>query len=290
MKRLGFSPLPGGERGEKPRPITNIPDAMEIIVNNAKAYAYTGGKPFDPALPAVVFIHGAANDHSVWNLQSRWFAHHGFGVLAADLPGHGRSAGPLLPTVEAQADWIVALLDAAGVEQAALVGHSMGSLVSLEAAARHPAHVTRIALAGTAVPMPVSDALLTAARDARPKAEGMVNVWSHGARGAIGGNTVPGLWLMGAGMRLMERAGDGVLFNDLNACNAYQRGLEAAARLQCPALLVVGSRDLMTSPRGAPKLAAAMPDARIASIEGSGHALMAEYPDAVLDALRSFIA
>lgn len=263
---------------------------MELTVNDAQAYAYTGGgKPFDPALPAIVFIHGAANDHSVWNLQSRWFAHHGFGVLAVDLPGHGRSAGPLLPTVEAQAGWIAALLEAAGVKQAALVGHSMGALISLEAAARQPDRVTRIALIGSAVPMPVSEALLGAAREARPKAEGMVNVWSHGARGALGGNAVPGLWMMGAGLRLMERAGDGVLHNDLNACNAYQRGLEAAARLPCPALLVVGSGDRMTSPRAAPKLAAALADARIANIEGGGHALMAEYPDAVLDALRDFI-
>jgi pimeloyl-ACP methyl ester carboxylesterase len=263
---------------------------MELIVDHAKVYAYTGGKPFDPKLPTVAFIHGAENDHSVWGLQSRWFAHHGFSVLAVDLPGHGRSAGPLLPTVEAQADWLVALLDAAGVQAAALVGHSMGSLICLDTAARYPERVERIALVGTAVPMPVSEALLGAAREARPKAEGMVNVWSHGPRGTLGGNTVPGIWMMGASLRLMERAAPGVLFNDLNACNEYKRGMEAAAAVRCPALLLVGSRDLMTSPRGAPKLAAAMKDARIATIEGSGHALMAEYPDAVLDALRDFIA
>ncbi len=263
---------------------------MELTVNNTKAYAYSGGRPFNPELPAVVFIHGAENDHSVWVLQSRWFAHHGFAVLALDLPGHGRSEGALLPSVEAQAEWLVALLDAAGVQAAALVGHSMGSLIALETAARFPERVRQIALIGTAVPMPVSEALLTAARDARPKADGMVNVWSHGPRGAIGGNTVPGMWMMGASLRLMQRAAPGVLYNDLNACNAYQQGMEAAAQAQCPVLLVVGSRDMMTSPRGAPKLAAAMKDARIAAIEGSGHALMAEYPDAVLDALKDFIA
>ncbi|HMM55470.1 MAG TPA: alpha/beta hydrolase [Candidatus Desulfobacillus sp.] len=262
---------------------------MELTVKDTKAYAYTGGRPCDPALPAVVFIHGAANDHSVWNLQTRWFAHHGFCVLAPDLPGHGRSAGPLLATVEAQADWLLALLDAAGVAQAALVGHSMGSLIALEAAARLPQRVTKIALVGTAVPMPVSDALLAAARDDRARAEGMVNLWSHGPRGALGGNRQPGHWLMGAGLRLMQRAAPGVLFNDLSACNDYQRGAEAATALRCPALLVVGSRDLMTSPRGAAKLAASMADARTAVIEGCGHALMAEYPDAVLDALRGFM-
>jgi len=262
---------------------------MELTVNNAKAYAYTGGKPFNPALPTVAFIHGAENDHSVWGLQSRWFAHHGFSVLAVDLPGHGRSDGPLLPSVEAQADWIVALLDAAGVKQAALVGHSMGSLISLEAAARFPERIAKIALVGTAVPMPVSEGLLTAAREARPKAEGMVNVWSHGARGAIGGNTVPGMWMMGASIRLMERAAPEVLFNDLNACNAYSAGTEAAARVDCPALVIAGSRDQMTPARAAKALAETIPGARLATIEGSGHALLSEYPDAVLDALRGFL-
>jgi pimeloyl-ACP methyl ester carboxylesterase len=88
---------------------------MELELDGKRAYAYTGGKPFDPALPCVVFIHGAQNDHSVWGLQSRWFAHHGFAVLAVDLPGHGRSTGAPLPAIEALADWIVALLDAVGI-------------------------------------------------------------------------------------------------------------------------------------------------------------------------------
>ena len=134
---------------------------MKLDVNGREAYAYTGGKPFDAALPCVVFIHGALNDHSVWTLLARWFAHHGYGVLAVDLPGHGRSAGPPLPSVEALADWVLALLDAAGVQQAALVGHSMGSLIALEAAARAPERVTRLVMLGTAYPMKVSDALLT---------------------------------------------------------------------------------------------------------------------------------
>jgi pimeloyl-ACP methyl ester carboxylesterase len=149
--------------------------------------------------------------------------------------------------------------------------------------------VAGIALIGTAVPMPVSQALLDAAKHDEAKAEAMINIWSHGPRGAIGGSTVPGLWLAGAGLRLKERAAPGVLFNDLSACNAYACGAETAARVQCPALLVLGSRDQMTSPRGAQKFAASLHDARIVSIEGSGHDLMAEYPDAVLDALREFV-
>ena len=77
---------------------------MDLTVNGRKAYAYTGGKPFDPKLPAVVFIHGAEHDHCVWTLQTRYLAHHGRGVLAVDLPGHGRSDGPPLASVEEMAE------------------------------------------------------------------------------------------------------------------------------------------------------------------------------------------
>ncbi|MBI5900250.1 MAG: alpha/beta hydrolase [Rhodocyclales bacterium] len=274
---------------------------MELALNGHAAYAYTGGKPFDASLPTVVFIHGAQNDHSVWLLQSRWFAHHGFGVLAVDLPGHGRSGGAPLPSIEDLADWIELLLEkvmrsgiqADGAGEAAksvsLVGHSMGSLTALECAARHPARIGRIALVGTAVPMPVSDGLLSAARSNEAKAIDMINNWSHSPRGALGGNTVPGIWMMGAAKRLAERQPVGVLANDLAACTAYTHGMEAAAALGCATLVISGSRDMMTHPKAAAKLVAAIPGARSVTLDGAGHALMAEQPDAVLDALRSFI-
>jgi pimeloyl-ACP methyl ester carboxylesterase len=87
----------------------------------------------------------------------------------------------------------------------------------------------------------------------------------------------------------MERQAPGVLHNDLSACNAYGHGMEAAAALACPVLIVSGSRDMMTHPKAAAKLAAAIKDVRSVSLEGAGHALMAEQPDAVLDSLRGFI-
>jgi pimeloyl-ACP methyl ester carboxylesterase len=87
-----------------------------------EAYAYTGGKDFDATKPTVVFIHGVLNDHSVWILQSRYLAHHGFNVLAVDLPGHGRSSGEAPSSVEEAAQFVADLLDAAGVKQTALVG------------------------------------------------------------------------------------------------------------------------------------------------------------------------
>lgn len=267
---------------------------MELEINGQKAYAYTGGKPFDAGLPCVVFIHGAQNDHSVWGLQSRWFAHHGFAVLAVDLPGHGRSAGSPLPSIEALADWTELLLEKVGAGNTAknvtLVGYSMGSLTALECAVRHPARIARIALVGTAVPMPVSDALLGAALEREPRAIGMINTWQHSPRGTIGGNTVPGMWLLGTSRRLMERQPPGVLHNDLAACHAYTHGMDAAAALACPALIIAGSKDMMTHPKAAARLAAAISEVKSVTLDGAGHALMAEQPDAVLDSLRSFLA
>lgn len=263
---------------------------MLLRVADSTAYAYTGGKPFDAALPCVAFVHGAQHDHSVWALQSRYFAHHGFGVLAFDLPGHGRSGGAPLHSVGAIAAWIVAALDAAGVEQAALVGHSMGSLAALATAARHPRRVSHVALCATAVPMPVSRVLLDAARSDERRAIGMINVWSHGPRAHLGGNTAPGMWMLGTNRRLMERSAPGLLHNDLAACNDFAFGAGDAASVKCPVLILCGSRDQMTSPRSARALAATLPDARLVSLEGAGHAMLAEQPDRVLDTLRDFLA
>ncbi len=224
---------------------------MRLDVGGSEVYAYTGTRPVDPAKPAVVFVHGAANDHSVWLLQSRYFAHHGKGVLAVDLPGHGRSAGAALGSVDAIADWLPRVLDAAGLAQAALVGHSLGALAALACAARHPARVAKVALLGPAVPMEVSEALLDAAKANDHVAYELINGWSTSAGKQLGGNTVPGMWLLGSAMRLMERTPPGVLHADLVACNAWTGGLEAAAAVRCPSLVVIGARDLMAPPRAA---------------------------------------
>jgi len=262
---------------------------VRVRVDGNEVYAYTGARPLDAARPTIAFVHGAANDHSVWALQSRYFAHHGRNVLAVDLPGHGRSGGAALPSVEALADWIAAVLDAAGVATAALVGHSLGALAVLAAAARHSARVTKIALVGPAVPMPVSDVLLDAAKANDHVAYELINGWSYSPGKQLGGSPVPGMWLTGSAMRLMERTAPGVLHTDLAACNAYVDGLTAAAAVRCPALLVIGARDLMAPPKGAQALTAALADRRVVTLPDCGHALMAEQPDAVLDALDDFL-
>ncbi len=268
---------------------------MILDVHGQPAYAYTGGKPFDPALPTAVFIHGAEHDHSVWALQSRYFAHHGFGVLAVDLPGHHRSRGPALPDIGAMADWLAALLDAAGVARAFCAGHSMGSLIALDFAARYPERASHLALLATAAPMAVSDALLDAAANREPDAIAMVNQWSHSTIAAKPSCPAPGFWLHGMNQRLMERVaatGEPRLFHtDFSACNSYTEGIARAAQVRCPVRLIVGQRDAMTPPRAARALADAFAHAGVAADTvtlDAGHALMSEQPDATLDALFTF--
>ena len=266
---------------------------MKLSVDGREAYAYTGGKAFDPSLPCLVLVHGAINDHSVWTLIARWFAHHGWSVLAPDLPGHMRSAGPALPNVEALADWLLALLDAAGVQQAALAGKSMGSLVALEAAARAPQRATRLVMLGTAYPMSVPAALLALGQSDPHAAIDRVVHFSFSTLAPKPSYPGPGVWLRGAGRALMRQVlahgGDPLLFvTDFAACDNYKHGLEAAAKVSCPAHLVLAELDHMTPTRAAQDLAGAL-RATVHRVP-SGHFMAQECPDEVLAAMRKALA
>jgi pimeloyl-ACP methyl ester carboxylesterase len=266
---------------------------MLLNVQGHEAYCYTGGKTFNPELPTVVFIHGAQNDHSVWILQTRYFAHHGFNVLAVDLPGHGRSKGAALTSVEQMSDWLIALLDAAGVQQASLIGHSMGSLIALETCFRAKERVGKLALVGTAYPMKVSDTLLNAARDEEQTAIDMVNIWSHTSIAHKPSSPGPGFYVMGGSQRLMQHISkvnpDKVFYTDFSACNAYANGEQAALTVNCPTLFLLGKKDMMTPAKATAVLTKAIPHATVSLVENCGHSLMAEQPDAVLAALFSFM-
>lgn len=266
---------------------------MKLEVDGRQAYAYTGGKPFDATLPCVVFVHGALHDHSCWNLLARWTAHHGHAVLAVDLPGHGGSAGPPLPDVEAIAAWLWSLLDAAGVRQAALVGHSMGSLAALEATGQAPGRVTRLVMMGTAYPMRVSESLLATALSDPLRAIDMVNAWSHATIAAKPSFPGPGMWLHGSNRALMRRMQAGnpasnLFHHEFSTCDRYRGGEAAAARVACPVHLVLGRSDQMTPPQGARDLAVAL-KAQVHRV-AAGHNLMTEQPDPVLAALRQALA
>ena len=260
---------------------------MQLSVNGIDTFVATGGREFDVSQPTIVLLHGAGFDHTTWALHSRWFAHHGYGVLAPDLPGHGRSSGTPLPSIADMADWTAALLDAAGAAKARLVGHSMGSLIALETAARHPAKVSALSLIGTAATMTVGPDLLKAAEANDQTAFDMVSIWGLGFQAELGGSLAPGLWMHSGGRRVLERGRPGVQFNDLSACNAYQGALAAAAQITVPTTFILGERDMMTPARAGKTLAAALANSRTVVLRGAGHIMMVERPDELLAALQS---
>jgi pimeloyl-ACP methyl ester carboxylesterase len=262
---------------------------MRLQINGKAAFAYTAAHEIDPAKRTIVFVHGAGLDHSWWGLQSRYFGYHGFNVLAVDLPAHGRSEGPALAAIDDMADWLKQVLDEKKINSAAVVGHSMGSLIALEFAARYAQCADRIALIGVAYPMKVGDAFLDAAWRNDQSAFDMETIWGHAPQVPLAGNPNPGMWMYGDTLARLARLAPGVLHTDLTACNAYAGGMDAAEKLKCPVQFILGARDMMTPPRGAEELMKKIEKSKSTRIAVSGHSLMAEAPDETLNALIAFL-
>jgi pimeloyl-ACP methyl ester carboxylesterase len=272
---------------------------VQLQADGHLVYAATGGRSHAAGAPLAVFVHGAGFDHTAWALESRWLAFHGWNVLALDLPAHGGSGGSALPSIEAMAEWLLTLLESVAVNRIALIGHSMGSLVALEAAAREARwargsagsrRIERLVLVGTAAAMPVHRDLLAAAQANDPAAIDMINLWGHGFRAGLGDSAAPGLWMVGLAARILERAAPGVLYADLCACNAYRGGLEAAAAIEAPTLLFCGEKDQMTPLKNARTLASALRSSTLVVARGAGHMLMAERPLELQAALAQHLA
>jgi pimeloyl-ACP methyl ester carboxylesterase len=262
---------------------------MRFALDGKSVFAGTGGRDHDRDEPAVVFVHGAGMDHTVFAMQARALAHHGRRVLAFDLPGHGRSAGPPLTSIEAMANWVLRAASACGAERFRVAGHSMGALVALEAAARGGARVEAVALLGVVPAMRVHPDLLAAARAGAHDAVAMMTSWSFGAAGQRGGNPAPGLWLPGGAQRLLERADAASLAADLAACDAYRGASPAAASVRCPVLLILGGQDRMTPAVEGQRFGASFAERRIEILDDAGHMMMLEEASRTLFVLRAVL-
>lgn len=274
---------------------------MKLAFGGRATFAGQGGVDWAGDRPVVVLVHGAGMDRTVWLLQARWFARRGFDVVAPDLPGHGGSAGPPLTDVPAMADWLGGLVGELQARHGlgggpgegvpvSLAGHSMGALVALEAASRTLACRTLLLL-GVAYPMVVGEALLGASLRGERAAIDMITIFGHGHATRLGRNPMPGISVQNAAAALLERAPPGTLHADLAACNAWAGGEAAAARVAASDARVhvlAGDEDRMTPLRGTRALAALL-DAPVTMVPGSGHMLMAERPEAVLQAMRAAI-
>jgi pimeloyl-ACP methyl ester carboxylesterase len=258
---------------------------MIVTVNGAVAHASTGGVALAGSDPVVLLIHGAGMDSTVWQLQTRYLAHRGFRALAVDLPGHGRSEGAALKTVEEMADWVAQFIAAAGLGAVHVVGHSMGTFIALQLASRYAGLTMSITLCGTATGMPVHPDLLDAADNDLPAAAALMAAWGHAKPAHVGVNPTPGLWMVGGAIALVENSGPGVLATDFRACIAYQNAAAAAAATTCPATVVIGLGDKMTPPKSGRALAAALAEARLIELADTGHSMMTENPRAIKQAI-----
>jgi pimeloyl-ACP methyl ester carboxylesterase len=266
---------------------------MHLNFNNQSTFVYLGKADSEYKYvndaPSIIFIHGAQQDHSCWNQQIRWFAHHGFNAFAPDLPGHGLSTGEQLKNITEMAEWINNLIKNLELSQVSIVGHSMGSLIALCLATLNPNLLNKMVLLGCALPMPVSEGLLNAAKENEPKAISMVNNFSHSSKAQLGRNTVPGVWMYGVNQRLMERQQKGIFYADLNACNQFNLEDFTLQNIDIPTMIIAGTEDKMTSMKSSMELCQKLKKSHLYKIQGVGHALMAEAPNEVLDALIEFI-
>lgn len=259
---------------------------MKLVSSGKVTYIYTSNKAIDPSRPSLVFIHGAGFDHSVWTLFARHFSRHDWNVIALDLPGHGRSEGPVLESIEVMASWTISLIDTLTLDRVAVVGHSMGSLITLEAASRLRNRVTHAVLMGSISPMPVSDPILDATANKPGAAHSMLTSFGFSKQNLMGGNPNPGMWMVSESMRRYEDEGQSALDRDMRACNAYKRGLEAASEITAPTLLLHGDADRLTPLRATKALLNTLSNARMHIVPGAGHSLMVEDPNHVLDQLK----
>ena len=259
---------------------------MIVTVNGLTAHAATGGisEP-DSSLPAVILIHGAGMDSSAWFLQTRYLAYRGFRVFAVDLPGHGRSEGETIVSVEAMAEWLGDFMEAANLESAHLVGHSMGTFIALEVASMQPEKVASIVLMGTAPAMPVHPQLISDAETNLAAAAALMTAWSHAKPAHVGQHATPGLWMLGGAQALVERSKPGVLASDFRACAAYENASAAAGAVTAKSTVIIGTGDKMTPAKAGKKLAESLGNCTVVTLADTGHMMMVENPKQVKKAL-----
>jgi len=262
---------------------------MYATLHGKQVFATTGGKPLDKDKPCVIFLHGSGLDHSFWAQYSRYFAYRNYSVLAPDLPGHTYSEGPVLRTIEAMADWLDELVCLLELQNLSIVGHSQGSLVALEFAARYPTAVRSLSLIASGLAIPVNRKLIDAADSDPESAITMMLSWGYGPRVHEDQDTIPGNSMLAEGRKILQRNAPDALAADLAACNNYQGGEQSAAQIRCPVQVVLASQDRMTPQSAGMALVDRLADAEVHIIAESGHMLPQEVPDRCRHLLAEYI-
>lgn len=263
---------------------------MRFQLNGYEVYASTGGKTHVEGQPYLIFMHGAGSSHLVWSQQSRSFAYGGYNVLAIDFPAHNLSGGNALGSVEAQADWMLQVMDELGIKSASFVGHSQGGLVNLAIADKAPERVEKLVFVATAGAIPVNDMLISTAETKEQRAKSSMTSWGVGPDAHHFENSVPGFSNIGNGLRTMDLNTEGALATDLKACGGFEGGMEIAAKINCPTMCVLAGKDKMTPIKFGKKLADGLLDNTLHILPNSGHTIPTERPHELNQFLRDFLA
>jgi pimeloyl-ACP methyl ester carboxylesterase len=250
-----------------------------------------------PGGTPLLLLHGWAISAYLWRHNISALAAAGYRVHAPDLPGHGLSDAPLAKgsyTLETLADDVAALLDVLELERAAVVAQSMGGRIALEVARRH--RVTRLALFG-----PVGLGEVSPAREFAPflpKLPGalatmlvpreLVELVQRRVYGKIGWFTerdIDEYWAPTQFPAVVQAA-----MQMLREFDWAPLTPETLAQIPSPTMVVFGTLDGTVKPVNAEHLVKALPNGRLEWIEGGGHVVMEEVPDAVNALLLSFLA
>ncbi len=269
---------------------------MYIEIRQQRTFVSDAGISWQSSRPTLVLLHGAGMDHTIWVLLGRYFARRGYNVVAPDLPAHGASEGRALDTISAMATWLWELLDALSValplarEALYFAGHSMGSLVLLEAAAARSTRINTLLLLGSGYPMPVGEALLNAAKNNQRAAIDMITLHAHSFASRLGHNLLGGISVRNNSAALLARAAPGVLFADLDACNEFTDG-EAHARILRDVVqnVVIAGKDDQMTPLKASRRLQEMLCGDLQRLDCCGHMMMSEQPESTLLAMKTFL-
>ena len=243
---------------------------MIINIENKNVYFSEAGQGIEKSKNTIVFLHGSGLSHIIWSLTDQFFSSKNFNVLSLDLPGHGNSDGPCLISIEEIADWLESVFDRLNLNNLTLVGHSQGCLEILEYAYKYKDRLKKLVFIGGSNKMPVHPNLLELAQNGDSDAVKLMMKWGYeGSKKFIGGNPVE---------KIIQSPRDisEILAIDLNACNNYSNGVEAAKRIDFPSILIFGELDKMVSLENGKKFSNLIENSSTHVIKGCGHMIMIE--------------
>ena len=190
--------------------------------------------------------------------------------LSIDLPGHGNSDGPCLESIEKIAEWLEDVFKKLNLKNLVLVGHSQGCLEILEYSHRYTKRLDKIVFVGGSNRMPVHPDLIKLAQDGHSDAVKLMMKWGYeGSKKFIGGNPVE---------KIIQSSRDisEILAVDLIACNNYKNGSQAARKISCPVMLILGEVDKMVDLKAGKKFASLIKNSKTQILDRCGHMIMIE--------------